>query len=52
LALFLVVAIGRNLRGSGEHAEESAGPTNASPRETAHADAQQRDTSGAAGEVR
>ena len=50
--LFLVVAIGRNIRGSGEDAEESAGSTIASARETARADAQQRDASGAAGEVR
>ena len=46
--LFLVIAIGRNLRRSGERAGGSDGPENASPR----ADAQRRDASAASGEVR
>ena len=41
--LFLIVAIGRNLRDNDERAEEAMGPTDASARETAGADASNRD---------
>jgi hypothetical protein len=50
--LFLIVAIGRNLRDNDERAEEAMGPTDASARETAGADTRRCDASGAAGEVR
>src|SRR5215470_8289966 len=49
--LFLVIAIGRNLRRSDEHAGEGASATDVSVRKTAGADAHQRDSSGQPGEV-
>jgi len=49
--LFLVVAIGRNLRRGDERARGSTGQMDASPREAARADPQRHDASDAAGEV-
>ena len=50
--LFLVIAIGRNLRRSDERGAERAGPADSAPPETGGKDALQRDSSGEAGEVR
>jgi hypothetical protein len=50
--LFLVVAIGRNLRQSDERLEQSAGTNDASARDTEGGDTQHRDAPGAASEVR
>jgi hypothetical protein len=49
--LFLVIAIGRNLRRSDERAGESASATDASARKPAGSRLQQRDSSGQPGEV-
>ena len=50
--LFLVVAIGRNLRATDERAGTSAGPDDTAARETAGVDARERGASGAASEGR
>jgi hypothetical protein len=49
--LFLVVAIGRNLRQTDERAEESVGPNDASARDRADSDARQADLSKASREA-
>lgn len=49
--LFLVVAIGRNLRGAAERAGRSQAPKGASARDAAGADSRARDAAGPANEA-